>query len=246
MSARANVTRDAGTERRSPRVSSGAEDRRHLRHDRGNEARVLVERSRLVQPRTGPARDGRAPRRAEAHPVRRDRAGRSGVRAGGRALGAPRSGREPLQPALSEGPALAVFGRERLHLRWRSHRAHARGREPRQHQPRALHPGLHRVRRAPRHLQGVHEHPDPPRRRARLQLHRRRPATRGARSRPLRGPPLEPVQPNWQARSRAKSSIAGSEWHASSTARFCSTSSIRTTSTAAVPAPSRSRARRGT
>ena len=91
MSARANVTLDAGTKRRSPRVSSGAEDRRHLRHDRGNEARLLVERPGLVQPRTGSARDGRAARRAAARPLGRDLSGRPGVRAGLRALGAPRA-----------------------------------------------------------------------------------------------------------------------------------------------------------
>ena len=53
------------------------------------------------------------------------------------------------------------------------------------------------------------EHPDPARGRARLQLHARRSAARNPRPRPLGASHVEPVQPDGQARRRAKSSSAG-------------------------------------
>ena len=80
----------------------------------------------------------------------------------------------------------------------------------------------------------------------RLQLHRRRPAARDPGPRPLGAAPVEPVQPDGQARRGRGARALGAASRASSTARCCSTSSTRTTSTAAVPARCRSRAPRAT
>ena len=57
-------------ERRVRRVPRGAAHRRHLRHDRGAASAASRRRSRLVQPRPGPARDRRAAGRAAARATR--------------------------------------------------------------------------------------------------------------------------------------------------------------------------------
>ena len=54
------------------------------------------------------------------------------------------------------GHAVAVQRRERQRVGRRARGAHARGGQPRAREPRALPARLHRVRRAARHLQGVH------------------------------------------------------------------------------------------
>ena len=159
------------------------------------------DRSGLVQPRPGPARDRRAAGRAAARQA--TSRSRSTIRST-----RPSPGLWELREAIASlynalyrrGMPLAVLGRERLRLGRRARGAHARGGEPRAHQPRALPARLHGVRGAARHLQGVHRDPDPARGRARLRLQRRRPAARDPRPRPLGHPACEPVQPDRQAR----------------------------------------------
>ncbi len=199
LGSRSRDRRSHRAERQLLLLPQGPSHRRHLRHHRGHQARLLDAGSRVVQPRAGAARDRAAPRRARrvhAVPVAR---GRSGVRAGPGPLGAARGDRRPLQPALPQGPAVAVPRRERLHLGRRPHLAHARGGQPRAREPRPLPPRLHRLRGAARPLPDLHAHPHPARGRARLRLHRRRPAARDHRARPLGAAHLEPVQPHRQA-----------------------------------------------
>ena len=213
----------------------------HLRHHRGGQARLSPQRSGLVEPGAGTARDGAARRRAAADQSRHHRRRRSGVRADPRHLGAARGDRRPLQPALPARDAVAVQRRERQRLGRRARRAHARGGQPRARQPGAFPARLHRLRRAARHLQGLHGDPDPARGRARVRLHRStiygaRCTGAGWRRCCCRTPATRPA--SW---CRATSSPPGWRWPASSTAPSCSTSSIHTTSGARRPGGCRSR-----
>ncbi len=156
----------------------------------------------LVQPRAGTARDRAAAGRAAARGAGRHRRRRSRVRAHPRHLGAARGDRRALQPALPARHAVPVQRRERQRLGRRTGGADARRGQPGPRQPGALPSRLHRVRRAAGHLQGVHRDPDPAGRRARLRVHRRRPAPRGRGPRPLGAAAVEPVQPHRQAGAR--------------------------------------------
>ena len=131
------------------------------------------------QPETGPAArcaPARVPRRLEIS--RR----RPGVRARRRAVRELQRGhrRRSITSSIQAGSASSKYTcGERLRLRWRPHVADARGRlSLGRGQPRPLPARLHGVRGAARHLQGVHRHPDPPRRRARVRVQRRRSAPR--------------------------------------------------------------------
>ena len=132
-------------------------------------------RSAASARRTRPgATSARGSRRPESCPARRRACAawpstrRPGVRPGGRPVGAARDHRRALQPAVPPGTALAVLGRERQRLRRGPGGTDPRRRQPRPRQPRALSAGLHRVRGIARRLQGLHLHPHPARRRARL------------------------------------------------------------------------------
>ena len=127
----------------------------------------------MVQPRPGPARDGRAAGRAAARGpgVRATSTTRSTRRCpacGSCARPSPAS----TTGSTARGMPSAVQRGERQPLGRRARRADARGGEPRPREPRPLPAGLHRLRGAARRLQGVHRHPHPARGRARLRLHR--------------------------------------------------------------------------
>src|SRR6266446_4355733 len=198
-------------ERRShhPRVSRRPPHRRHLRHFRGAQARLPQQRYVLVQPRPGPAGDrspaGGAAARARSRRARR----RSGVRARGGVVGAARGRRRALQPPLSQRPAFAVRPRERQHLRRWAGGAHPRRGIARPRQPRPLPPRLHRVRGVARRLQGVHRHPHPPRRRARIRLHGRRSSQGDPGARTLRAPLEQSLQSDRQADPRGRAIAVG-------------------------------------
>ena len=139
------------------RISRRPAHRGHLRDHRGAEARLS---HAAIPPGATSARA--SPRRARCPGAparvqrRHHRRRRSGVRARPRHLGAARGDRRPLQPALPARHAVAVQRRERQRLGRRARGAHARGGQPRPRQPRAFPARLHGVRRAARHLQGVH------------------------------------------------------------------------------------------
>ena len=157
--------------------------RRHLRHHRGAAARLPRRRSRLVQPRPGAARDrpaaGRARRASTTSPsTSTTRSTRRSPASGSCARRSPASTTGSTgagMPSQYSAENVSVSGGGRAAL---TRAAASLG----AHQPRPLPARLHRLRGAARHLQGVHGHPDPARGRARLRLHRRRPAPRGARA----------------------------------------------------------------
>ena len=111
---RANVARDAGAARRSstPSVPCPRTGVIYVTSE-ATQARVLVRRPRLVQPRPGSARDRRAPRRAaaRAQPSRSRPTIRSTRRSPGSGSCARRS--PASTTASTAGHAVAVHGRER-------------------------------------------------------------------------------------------------------------------------------------
>ncbi len=191
------------------RVPLRASHGRHLRHRRSRPPGLPARRPRVVQPRPGPAGDGRAARRPAARGRGVRGRGGPGVRARGRPVGGARGHRHPLQPPLPQGAAQPVHGGERVPVRRRRAPAHPRRGEPGHGEPGPLPARLHRLRGAAGRLQGVHRHPHPAGGRARLRLHARGPAARGAGPRPVRAALLQPVQPHRQAGAGRRAGALG-------------------------------------
>ena len=229
-----HVRRDCG-------ISSGSTHRRHLRHHRSGQAGFSRHRSRVVQPRPGPARDRRAARRTAARAP--GRASPSTIRSTRRspACGSCAS-RSPscTTASIARGMPSQYTAGERVHLRRRP-----RGADARRGQPRAT-------------STSATSCPTTPPTRSCSTSSRRSPPSRSC-SRAIAATPSPPTICGARSSaaacrrsccrtrairrassSTAKSSSAGWRSRASSTARCSSTSSTRTTSIAAARARCRS------